>query len=77
MTISSPAMKAFSKNLTAILNEKNLSLTWLSEETSIARPFLSRVVHGHSACTIPKAEKIATALDVPLADLLGTRKISV
>jgi transcriptional regulator with XRE-family HTH domain len=48
----------------------------LSEITGMSRPYLSRILSGQHAPSIPNAERIAAALGVSLVDLLVTPKKS-
>jgi len=53
-----------------ILKEKGLTVVTLAGLVGITQPNMSNIVNGNSNPSIETLEKIATALDVPVAELL-------
>ena len=52
-----------------ILKEKGLTVVTLSERVGITQPNMSNIINEKSNPSIETLEKIATALDVPVAEL--------
>ena len=63
-------MSIFSANVRRHLENRGLSIQDLSDQCGIARSNLSRILHGHENVTLERAERIAMALDVSLAELV-------
>lgn len=63
----------FVANVNAIIDDGDLSVSEVARRAGISRPNLSRVLSGLDGCTIERAEKIASAVGVPLEDLLATQ----
>ena len=63
-------MSIFSNNVRRHLEIRGLSIQELSDSSGIARSTLSRILHGHENVTLERAERIATALEVSLAELV-------
>lgn len=63
-------MNVFSANVRRHLDLRGLTIQDLSDASGIARPNLSRILHGHENVTLERAERIASALDVTLAELV-------
>lgn len=61
----------FVANLNAIVGTGDLSVSEIARRAGISRADLSRVLGGSQGCTIDRAEKIATAVELPLEDLLA------
>ena len=71
-------MSIFSGNVRRHLEIRSLSIQDLADSCGIARSNLSRILHGHENVTLERAERIATALDVTLAELVtAPRKAAV
>ena len=65
------AMEAFRLNLQSFFNDpEQPTITQVAEELQTSRPFLSRLINGHSEVSIQMAERIAGAIGVPLVTLL-------
>lgn len=75
----SVSMEAFRANVRLLLDSQpERNVTWLEatinerrkgDETKVSRPFLYNMLNGKFDCSIPFAEEIANALQVPLATL--------
>jgi transcriptional regulator with XRE-family HTH domain len=63
-------MNIFSTNVRRHLELQGLSIQELSDACGIARSNLSRILHGHENVTLERAERIAEALEVTLAELV-------
>lgn len=81
MSADSPAMRNFCANVRKILAEtEGLSISGLAsllndrrtgrDKERVSRPFLSNLLNGRHACTIPFAEEVAQTLGVPVTSLL-------
>ena len=67
---NSPAMKTFSENVRTALTDYGWSIQDLADQCGIARPNLSRIIGGKEGVTLDRAERIASALDLELSDML-------
>lgn len=74
MAASSRAAKCFRENVLSLLEDRGMTITHLAEETGMGRAGLSRVLHGHEAVTLDRAERIAKHLQVELTDLISRQK---
>lgn len=81
MAVNSPSMNNFRASVLRIIAETpGLSISGLAVKVSVirtaknedpvSRPFLSNLLNGRHACTIPFAEDVAEALGASLSDLL-------
>lgn len=73
----SKAMDVFRDRVREELSKRGLSISWLATESGVSRPHVSRVLSGIVDATIPCAEQIAEALELPLAKLLSEKKSAV
>lgn len=67
----SPAMENFRVNVRTVMEKGGISVSQLARDTNMERAGLSKLLNGYEACTIPRAEKIAIALGVPLQKLFA------
>lgn len=67
-THNSEALNNFVTNVRSLLPPRGIS--GLSESTGMSRAYLTGVLKGQTAPTIPNAERIASALGLALAELL-------
>lgn len=63
-------MSIFATNVRRHLEIRSLSIQDLATATGINRANMSRILHGHENVTLQRAERIAEALDVSLAELV-------
>jgi len=70
-------MSKFKENLPKIMKEKGINQTNLSKLTGISTKTIQRYIQGESSPDIDNLEKIANALNVPLAKLLGIKTLEV
>lgn len=66
----SPASELFRKNLVAVLRERGMSQNELAEMIGTSRPAISKIISGVEGVTLDRADRIATALDFTLSELL-------
>lgn len=81
MAADSMAMKYFRANVLRIIAEtEGLTISSLAralterrkpDEPAVSRPFLSNLLNGHFACSVPFAEDVADVLGVSVSELLG------
>ena len=64
------------QRLAATRIQSGLSQNAVAHRAGLAASYLSRIETGKIQPTVPTAQKIATALRVPLGDLLGSRPLS-
>jgi len=57
--------------LERIMIEKNISQTELHRRSGVSQSHISGLIRGEKQATIPVAQKIASALDVTVGELLG------
>lgn len=69
---SSDIMKVFSENVRRHLKLRGATIQWLADQSGIARPNLSRILHGRENISLERAEIIANALQVSLSELVST-----
>ena len=62
---------SISKRLRALRGESGLSQGDIEKRTGLLRSYLSRVENGHTVPSVETLGKIATALGVPIAALVG------
>lgn len=65
-----PTTIAVAAEIRAQLGRQNRTQAWLSEQTGIGAPSLSRRLKGHLPFSLDELDQIAAALDVPLRTLL-------
>ena len=70
-------MASFKENLPKIMEEKGINQTILSKLTGISTKTIQRYIQGKSSPDIDNLEKIANALNVSLAKLLGIKTSNV
>ena len=70
-------MSKFKENLPKIMKEKGINQTNLSKLTGISTKTIQRYIQGESSPDIDNLEKIANALNVSLAKLLGIKTLEV
>ncbi len=63
--------KSIGRTLRLIRIDKGLSQGDVEKRTGLLRSYLSRVENGHTVPSLETLEKIASALEVKLGDLLG------
>ncbi len=71
--VVSVAMSAFCANVKRVIESSDKSLSDIARETGMSLSGLSRLLNGDGACTIPRAERIAISLGVPLEELLSKK----
>lgn len=74
MATDSLSAIAFRENVRGILTARRLSIAEVANDTGLSRPGLSRILNGHEAVTIDRAERIAEYLAVPLIELLQQKQ---
>lgn len=55
------------------LCEEHGEIQRIADKAGISRVYLSKIIHGRATPTLDIAAQIATALDMPLASLLGSK----
>jgi transcriptional regulator with XRE-family HTH domain len=68
------SLNNFRANVNRIMKDRGLSLRAAAELAGMGYPFLHRIVSGKSNPSIDVADKLADALGVSLADLIGPMK---
>lgn len=63
-------MTIFASNVRRHLDLRSMSIQDLADVCGIHRANLSRILHGHENVTLERAERIAEALEVTLAELV-------
>ena len=63
-------MSIFADNVRNQLTESAWSIQDLADACGIARPNLSKILHGKENVTLDRAQRIATALGVTLSELV-------
>jgi len=64
--------------LKALLNQRDITLTKLCEDTGITMKHLSRLQNGKARCGMVAARKIAVALDIGIDELMnGEEPVSI
>lgn len=58
------------KEIAALLDERRMSQRELARQLGVSQPWVQGRIAGETAITVADLERIAAALDVPLADLL-------
>jgi len=66
-------MRNFRVNARAVAEAKGISLNQIAMAIRGSRAGLARVLNGYAACTIPYADGVAQALQVPLTLLLSSQ----
>ncbi len=67
---SSDIMEIFSENVRRHLKLRGATIQWLATASGIARPNLSRILHGKENVSLERAEVIARALQVSLSEMV-------
>lgn len=62
----------FVANVNAVIEAEGLSVSEIARRADVARPELSKLLNGLGGLTIERAEKIATAIGVPLDVLIAS-----
>ena len=70
MKLKAPILELFANNVVRIRKSKGISQEELGFRADLHRTYIGRVERAESSITIVNAEKIATALDVDVAELL-------
>lgn len=65
------AAEAFRENVRSLLTAKDLSISALARAAGIQQASMSKILAGHESVTLQRAERIAEALGVQLAELLS------
>ncbi len=65
------ATKNLAANLQALLEQRSLSQSQLSERSGVSQKTISNIVRSESSPTLDNIEKIAQALRVSVSDLLN------
>jgi transcriptional regulator with XRE-family HTH domain len=68
------AVENFRSNVRAALAYSGWSQDSLATETELSRPFVNRILQGKQEPSLAVCDRIADALHVPLATLLGEPK---
>lgn len=66
--------KNFAANVDAALKAKHLSQREFAASVGTSYTFLNRIIKGHAAPSLETCERIADALEIPLADMLADPK---
>ena len=66
-----PKKTDLGRRVSAHRSQLGLSQTVIAKRAGLAASYLSRIENGKIFPTVPTAQKIATALRVPLSELLG------
>ncbi len=64
------AAEIFRRNVRLIIDEKGETINHLAIAVGTSRPAMSRILSGIDGVTLDRAERIARALEIPLASLL-------
>jgi plasmid maintenance system antidote protein VapI len=75
MNFSMQAADAFRENVRAKLPEKYKSISALARAAGIQQASMSKILSGHEAVTLQRAERIAAALDSTLQELLESHEV--
>lgn len=67
-------MTTFTDNVWFALEQAEMTVQDLANACGIARPNLSKILHGKEGISIERAERIADALSVELSTLLKPNK---
>ena len=65
------AMETLAKNIGILLQDRGWTQSELAARTDIARPNISRIISGKEQLSIARAERIAKAFNLSLAELLN------
>lgn len=63
-------MSIFNQNVRTQLDSKGWTIKQLADEVGMHREALSKILNGHVDTSMGNAQKIADALEVPLAELV-------
>lgn len=69
-----PASENFRRNLRTAIDAKDLSLTQVAETAGMQRPYVSRVLNGHTNPLMDQAERLSKAVGFPLDFLIRNPK---
>ena len=65
----------FRANLRTAMCHKDVSQRALARKSRTSYPYVNRVLSGATAPTLPRCERLATAIGFPLADLIQSPKL--
>ena len=68
--IGKPA-EVFRANVRLLMSDRGITITELAERCGTSRPGLSRILSAKDGVTLDRADRIATALKIPLRELLS------
>lgn len=63
-------VKELASNLLKVIDEKNMTLESLSEQSDLSRRFINNIIRGKQVPTINSLEKLCSALELEPNDLL-------
>ena len=66
----SVAMNVFASNVNKVLSANGWTKARLAKMTAMSRPGITRILSGDENVTLPRAERIAIAIETPLSELL-------
>lgn len=64
------AAKAVADRVTSKIKDRGTTVVWLCQKTGIPRATMTRRLGGNSPFNLNELDRIATALGVPVGDLL-------
>jgi transcriptional regulator with XRE-family HTH domain len=69
-----PASSDFRKNLNTAMVAREMSIQQVADAAGMVRPYVSRVLNGHTKPLLDQADRLAKAVRYPLPTLLGNPK---